>query len=135
MSISVLAAALATQQPTQSSSIEGLWHSPGGNSTISIASCGSTFCGTVAWASQKAQKDAAKATDQLIGTQLLTDVQQDLKGKWRGRLFIPDKNMRVIAKLQPVGQDQLKVSGCAAGRSLCKSTLWTRFDEPLPVSD
>jgi uncharacterized protein (DUF2147 family) len=50
-------------------------------------------------------------------------------------LFIPDKNMRVTAKLQLVGQTQLRVSGCLTGKSLCKSDLWTRTDEPLPSSD
>lgn len=135
MSALLLAATLAAQA-SSSSSIEGFWRSPGGSSIISIASCGSTvFCGTVAWASTKAQKDAAKTTAQLVGTELLTNVQQDSKGRWQGKLFIPDKNMRVTAKLQPTSEGQLRVSGCAAGKSLCKSTLWTRFDGPLPTSD
>jgi uncharacterized protein (DUF2147 family) len=131
--IALILVALATQTPT-SPSIEGRWRSPGGNSIIEIAACGERRCGTVAWASAKAKHDSRKATDQLIGTQLLTGLQQDPKGFWRGKLFIPDKNMRVTAKLQLVG-DQLKVSGCAAGRALCKSTLWTRADGPLPESD
>lgn len=131
----VLAAQTAPQMPSMPS-IEGLWRSPGGNSIISIAPCGSAaFCGTVAWASLKARKDAAKTTDQLVGTELLTNVQQDSKGRWQGKLFIPDKNMRVTAKLQPISPGELNVSGCAAGRSLCKSALWTRFDGPLPTSD
>ena len=134
MSALLLAATLAAQVP--STSIEGLWRSPGGSSIISIASCGTTiFCGTVALASAKAQRDAAKTTAQLVGTQLLTNVRQDSKGRWHGKLFIPDKNMRVTAKLQPISPGQLRVSGCAAGKSLCKSALWTRFDGPLPTSD
>ncbi len=133
-----IAAALAVQATSQTppatspqTSIEGLWRSPGGNSIISITPCGSSLCGTVAWASEKAKKDSAKATEQLVGTQLLTDLQQDAKG-WHGKLFIPDKNMRVTAKIQLVSPQQLKVSGCAAGKSLCKSALWTRTNEPLP---
>jgi uncharacterized protein (DUF2147 family) len=134
MSALLLAATLAAQVPP--TSIEGLWRSPGGSSIISIASCGTTiFCGTVAWASAKAQRDAAKTTAQLVGTQLLTNVRQDSKGRWHGKLFIPDKNMRVTAKLQPISPGQLRISGCAAGKSLCKSALWTRFDGPLPTSD
>ena len=134
MSALLLAATLAAQVP--STSIEGLWRSPGGSSIISIASCGTTiFCGTVAGASAKAQRDAAKTTAQLVGTPLLTTVRQDSKGRWHGKLFIPDKNMRVTAKLQPISPGQLRVSGCAAGKSLCKSALWTRFDGPLPTSD
>ena len=111
--------------------IEGRWRSPGGNSIIEIAPCGSELCGTVAWASEKAKEDARKSTDQLIGTQLLTGLQEKKPGRWQGKLFIPDRKMRVTAKIQLVGEQQLKVSGCAAG-VICNSQLWNRFDEPLP---
>ena len=127
---------LTAAQGAPQASIEGRWKSPGGNSIIEIAPCGaSNWCGTVAWASASAKQASAKATDQLVGTQLLTDLQQDKDGRWHGKLFIPDKNMRVTAKLQLVSAQQLKVSGCAAGRALCKSALWNRLDGPLPASD
>lgn len=130
----LILAALAAQ-PSPPPSIEGRWKSPGGNSIIEIAACGTNRCGTVAWASAKAKQDSRKATDQLVGTQLLTGLQQDSKGRWRGKLFIPDKNMRVTAKLELISDQQLKVSGCAAGRALCKSALWSRLDGPLPLSE
>jgi len=133
MPIAILVAALAAQNPSPPS-IEGRWKSPGGNSIIEIAACGTSTCGTVAWASAKAKQDSRKVTDQLVGTQLLTGLAQDARGRWHGKLFIPDKNMRVTAKLQLVA-DQLRVSGCAAGKALCKSTLWSRVDGPLPASD
>src|SRR6476659_458603 len=119
MPIAILVAALAAQGPSPPS-IEGRWKSPGGNSIIEIAACGDSRCGTVAWASAKAKQDSRKATDQLIGTQLLTGLKQESKGFWRGKLFIPDKKMRVTAKIELIGDQQLKVSGCAAGRALCK---------------
>lgn len=126
----VLTAAQAAPQAT----IEGQWRSPGGNSIIGIGPCGSTLCGTVVWASEKAKQDARKGTDQLIGAQLLTNLKQKGNG-WQGRLFIPDQNMRATAKLQLISAQQLKVSGCALGKALCKSALWTRVDGPLPGSD
>ena len=43
--------------------------------------------------------------------------------------------MRVTAKIQLVSDQQLRVSGCLAGKSLCRSDLWTRTAEPLPASD
>ena len=129
-----LLAAAAVQGPSDGS-IQGRWKSPGGNSIIDIAPCGSDMCGTVAWASASAKQASAKVTDQLVGTQLLTGLQQDKDGRWVGKLFIPDKNMRVTAKIQLVSAQQLKVSGCAAGRALCKSALWNRLDGPLPASD
>ena len=122
---------MASSAQAQDASIDGRWRSPGGNSIMEIAPCGSDKCGTVAWASDKAKKDAAKATDQLIGTQLLTGLQEKKPGRWQGKLFIPDKNMRVTAKIQLVGAQQLKVSGCAA-KVLCSSQIWNRYDQPLP---
>jgi len=118
----LFAAAAQAAAPT----IEGFWRSPGGNSIIAIAPCAAAMCGTIAWASDQAKKDASKVTDQLVGTKILTGLAKDRKGRWIGKLFIPDKNMRVTAKIDLVGADQLKVSGCAAGKALCKSALWTR---------
>jgi len=128
----VLLAFVAQAAPP--ASIEGQWRSPGGNSIIGVAPCGSSLCGTVLWASARAKQDARKATDQLIGTQILTGLQQK-EDSWQGRLFIPDKNMRVTAKIRLIGEKQLKVAGCALGKSLCKSSLWTRLDGPLPAAN
>jgi uncharacterized protein (DUF2147 family) len=124
LALIALAALLADE-----SSIEGRWRSPGGNSIIDVAPCGSDLCGTVAWASEKAKADARKVTDQLIGTQILTQLEEKKPGRWQGRLYIPDKNMRVTAKIQLAGPQQLKVSGCVV---ICKSETWNRFDDPLP---
>ena len=111
--------------------IEGRWRSPGGNTIIEIGPCGSAFCGTVAWASEKSKKAAAKTTPQLVGSQLITGLQEKKPGRWHGKLFIPDKNMRVTAKIQLVSADQLKVGGCAAG-VICSSEIWKKVDDPLP---
>jgi uncharacterized protein (DUF2147 family) len=125
--------AMALQAAAQSS-IQGTWRSPGGNSIITIAPCGSALCGTVVWASEKAKQDARKGTGQLIGAQLLTNVVPRGNG-WQGRLFIPDQNIRATGKIQMVSAQLIKVSGCALGKALCKSSLWTRFDGPLPASN
>jgi uncharacterized protein (DUF2147 family) len=122
---------LLASSPLAAADIEGRWRSPGGNSIIEIAPCGSDLCGTVAWASEKAKKDAAKATNDLVGTQLLTGLQEKKPGRWQGRLFIPDKNMRVSAKIQLASPSQLKVSGCAA-KVICSSQLWNKYDGALP---
>jgi len=130
-----LIAALALQVAVSpaSSPLDGVWRSPGGNSIIKIASCGDNPCGTVVWATDKAKKDSSKTTDQLVGTQLLIGLQQDKKGRWQGKLFIPDKNMRVTAKVERLNDQQLKVSGCAAGKALCKAAIWTAFTSDLPA--
>lgn len=132
MTLAILLALAA--QATPKASIEGQWRSPGGNSIIGVAPCGSSLCGTVIWASARAKQDARKATEQLVGTQILTGLEQN-GGGWQGRLFIPDKNMRVTAKIRLINEGQLKVAGCALGKSLCKSAVWTRAEGPLPAMD
>ena len=124
---------LLAAQASAAAPIEGLWKSPGGNSIISIGACGSSLCGTVAWASAQAKQASSKTTKQLVGTQLLTNLKQGKDGRWQGKLFIPDKNMRVTAKIERLSDQQLKVSGCAAGKSLCKAAVWTAFMAALPT--
>ena len=131
VSVALLALALA-DAPT---AIEGRWRSPGGNSIIDIAPCGANLCGTVAWASAKAKQDARKTTDKLVGTQILSALKAESDGRWIGRLFVPDRNLRVTAKVQAVSARQMKVSGCAAGKALCKSEVWNRFEGPLPAAE
>ena len=125
-----LLALTAAQAPQPS--IEGHWRSPGGNSIIRIGPCGESLCGTIEWASEKAKQDTRKTVAQLVGAQLLTGLTQDKKGNWQGKLFIPDKNMRVTAKIKLVGEQQLRVSGCAVGKTLCRAAIWTRTDGTLP---
>jgi uncharacterized protein (DUF2147 family) len=135
MAVLALIGALAVQAaaPVATSPLDGTWRSPGGNTIIKIAPCSDSSCGTVVWATDKAKKDASKTTAQLVGAQLLTGLQQDKKGRWAGKLFIPDRNMRVTAKLDRLSLTQLKVSGCAAGKALCKAQLWTAFTGDLPT--
>lgn len=122
-----LAAATASPAP-----IEGHWVNPSKSVIIEIAPCGDALCGTVAWASAKAQQDAKKGTPDLIGTRLLTGLQP--KGSiWQGKLFIPDQRLHATAKIALQGTGQLKVSGCEIG--ICKSQIWSRAGTPLPGSN
>ncbi len=130
----VLAASVilfASAAEAQDAAIDGRWANPDGSVIIDVAPCGAARCGTVAWASDKAKADARKGTDTLVGSDLLTGLEQRKPGHWDGRLFIPDHNMRVRAKIQPIGERQLKVSGCVAA-VLCRSQYWNRSDGPLP---
>ncbi|MEO8618687.1 MAG: DUF2147 domain-containing protein [Sphingomicrobium sp.] len=107
----------------------GRWTNPSGSVTIEIAACGKAYCGTVVAASDKAKADAAKGgTKSLVGTQLLSDFAPSNHGRWKGRIFIPDLNRHPRADISLVDENTLKVRGCAIGRSLCKSQLWTRAD-------
>lgn len=122
-----LVASLLTVQPAPANDVEGHWRNPSGTVVISIASCGDALCGHVQWASDKAKADARDAgTSELVGKQLLSGFTTNGNGRWKGRLFIPDLNHRSNAEIRLLGADRLKVTGCAIGRMLCKSQLWTR---------
>ena len=125
--------ALAAAQEPPAAAIDGRWANPSGSVIIDIAPCGEARCGTVKWASAKAIADARKGTGQLIGSNLLTDLKERKPGQWQGRLFVPDKKVRVKAKITLESENQLKVSGCAI--AICKAQLWSRSAEPLPGSD
>ena len=121
-----LALAIALADP--GSTIEGLWMNPAESVVIAIAPCGETLCGTVVWATEQAKRDARKGTDTLVGSALLTRLKPTGPGRWRGTLFVPDLDRRVTAKVTQKADGELVVSGCAVGRSLCKSQTWDRVD-------
>jgi uncharacterized protein (DUF2147 family) len=122
-----LASAQASPAP-----IQGLWKNPIGSAIIAVAPCGSALCGKVVWASARGQREVARNTSHVVGTTVLTDVQPKGKG-WVGKLFIPDDNIHVSAKLQLLGATQLKLTGCALAGLFCRSQIWTRTEEPLPA--
>jgi uncharacterized protein (DUF2147 family) len=63
---------------------------------------------------------------------VLSDVKRS-DGHWSGNLFVPDDNIHVSAKLQLVGNRELKLTGCALIGLFCRSQLWTRVEPPLPT--
>lgn len=125
---------LAAAQPASRAPIEGLWKNPIGSAIISIAPCGSQLCGKVVWASARGRREVAKTTSQIVGTTVLTGVKPSGSG-WAGRLFIPDDNIHVSAKLQLLSSRELKLTGCGLVGLICRSQIWTRTDEPLPPAD
>ena len=131
--IASLSLALAALQSAQHAPIEGLWKNPIGSAIIAVAPCGGAFCGKVVWASERGQREVAQNTPRVVGTTVLTDVKPRGKG-WAGKLFIPDDNIHVSAKLQLLSATQLKLTGCGLAGLICRSQIWTRAQE-LPASD
>ena len=130
MPIMLLLLALAAAQPAP---IEGYWKNPIGSAVIAVAPCGEALCGKVVWASARGQREVAQTTSHVVGTTVLTDVRR--KGNaWTGKLFIPDDDVHVSAKLQLIDAAKLKLTGCAVAGLLCRSQIWTRTDK-LPSSD
>lgn len=109
--------------------LEGYWRNPSGSVIISIAPCGEAMCGRVEWASDKAVADARKSgTDPLVGVELLSGFMPKGENRWKSRLFVPDLKKASKAEVRQLGPDQIKVTGCAVGRLLCKSQVWTRTE-------
>lgn len=118
--------------PTVAQSIDGRWINPDRTVIVTIAPCGSARCGTVSWASPEAIESAKAGTPNLVGTAVLTGLHPQKSDRWKGRLFIPDRNMRVSAKVDVAGAGSLKVSGCALGGLVCDTQNWTRAPAQNP---
>ena len=125
--------ALAAAQPPAHASVEGLWKNPIGSAIIAVAPCGSVLCGKVVWASARGQSEVAKNEPRIVGTTVLTDVRSKGRG-WTGKLYVPDDNIHVSAKLQLLNASQLKLTGCGLAGLICRSQDWTRVQE-LPAAN
>lgn len=106
----------------------GVWRNPKDNVRVEIRPCGEAACGTVIWATPKAQAKAREAgTASLIGTQVLRDLQLDeSRGVWRGKVFVPELNRNFTGIAEPLDRSRLRAKGCVIGGLFCKSQVWTR---------
>jgi uncharacterized protein (DUF2147 family) len=132
VALASLFALTAAQAPTRAP-VEGYWKNPIGSAIIAIAPCGNLLCGKVVWASARGQREVAKTTSNVVGTTVLTHLAP--KGShWSGNLYIPDDNIHVSAKLQPINAGrQLKLTGCGLMGIICRTQVWTRYEGALPA--
>ena len=105
--------------------IEGKWQNPKDSVIVDVTRCGAgLWCGKVSWASPKARR---KADGRLrVGTQLLSGLKADGQGGYRGRAYVPRRQIHGTAIVRHAGRDALIVKGCTLGGLLCKSQRWTR---------
>ena len=110
-----------TQQPV------GVWRNPRNSVHVRIQPCGRAMCGTVVWASARAQQKArAAGTPSLIGAQLFRQLQPQGSGTWGGRVFIPDQARTVAGTLRVRSPNSVVASGCVVAGLVCRSQTWTR---------
>jgi uncharacterized protein (DUF2147 family) len=126
------ATAIVTAAAAPAASIQGRWVNPDHTVIVAIAPCGGLLCGTVEWATAQAQQDARRGTPQLVGTQILTELQLD-GNIWKGKLFVPDADLHGEGKIEAIADNQLKVEGCEFG--ICKSQVWSKSDGQLPAAE
>lgn len=127
-----LLALAAAQSPV--APIQGLWKNPIGSAIIAIEPCGQSLCGRVVWASQRGQREVASHTKQVVGMTVLSGLRPD-GGHWSGTLYILDDNIQVAARLQPIAQSEMKLTGCALIGLICRTQVWTRTEPPLPRAE
>ena len=119
---------LAAAPAAASTSVEGRWTNPKRSIVIEVGRCGPAWCGTVVWATPKAKAKARKGgTENLVGTRVLSNARPDGNGAYKGRAFVPKRNLRSSATMRQTGPNSMVVEGCALAGLLCKEQRWTRL--------
>ena len=119
---------LAAVPAAAQASVEGRWTNPKRSVVIEVGRCGAAWCGTVVWATPKAKANARKGgTENLIGTRILTGARPVGPNVYKGRGFVPRRNIRSSATIRQTGPNTMVVEGCALAGLLCKEQRWTRI--------
>ncbi|MFL6738416.1 MAG: DUF2147 domain-containing protein [Sphingomicrobium sp.] len=125
--IAILVAASLFASPAAAQALEGQWTNYKRNVVVQVERCGSAFCGRVVQASAKAKEKARRGgTPNLIGTQILTGLTPVGEGRFRGRAFVPKRNIHATATVRQLSDDVMQVQGCVFGGLLCDNERWTR---------
>lgn len=123
----ILSSIALAAAPAQAQALEGKWTNYKKNVVVEVERCGAAYCGRVVQASAKAQEKARKGgTPRLIGTQILTGLKPIGDGKFRGRAFVPKRNLHATATVRQISPNVMQVQGCVLGGLLCDNEKWTR---------
>ena len=122
----MLGALAAPASATAKSPLEGRWKN--GKMEIVIAPCGGELCGTVVKASPKAKAKAQRGSGtDLIGARLIKDIEPAGPNRYKGRVFVADRNIHATGTIRQLNHNQLAVKGCVMA-VLCKSATWDRVN-------
>ncbi len=123
----IVALGLATPAAASAQAIEGQWTNPKKSVVVQVERCGAAYCGRVIEASEKAKANARKGgTPNLIGTQILSGLTPAGNGRYKGKAFVPKRNIHASATVRQVSDNVMQVQGCVLGGLLCDSERWTR---------
>ena len=113
------------------SQLQGSWTNPARSVTVRIGPCGGVLCGRVTAASPHARETAADGgTDRLVGTELISDIEQTGPDSWSAEIFVPDRNVHSNGEISLEGRNYMSVRGCMIGGLVCKEQRWTRVAGP-----
>lgn len=125
--IAIAATLMLVAAPASAQALEGQWTNYKKNVVVEVERCGSAYCGRVVQASARAKEKARRGgTPNLVGTQILTGLKPIGEGRFRGRAFVPKRNIHATATVRQVSDDVMQVQGCVLGGLLCDSERWTR---------
>ena len=114
----------------------GVWTGPKDNVRVAIKSCGTSTCGTVVYASAKAEADARKSgLTTLVGQQLLRDFEPTGHGGMRGKVFVPTLKVTLQGTAEFIDARTMKAKGCVLGGLICKAQVWHRIDAAQTASN
>lgn len=123
----ILIASLLLAAPAGAQELEGRWTNDKRSIVVEVERCGAAYCGKVIQATDKAKEKARKGgTANLIGTQLLTGLTAIGDGRFRGKAFVPKRNIHATAIVRQLSNDEMQVQGCVWGGLLCGREKWTR---------
>jgi uncharacterized protein (DUF2147 family) len=119
---------LAAVPAVAQASVEGRWTNPKRSVVIEVGRCGAAWCGTVVWATPKAKANARKGgTQNLIGTRILSGARPVGPNTYKGKGFVPKRNIYAPATIRQTGPNTMVVEGCALAGLLCKEQRWSRI--------
>ena len=122
-------AALALAGSAAAAPPPGVWANPANTVHVAFQRCGGAVCGTVVWASAKAQADAQRGgTGKLIGARLFRDFVEEAPGRWTGEVFIPDIGRTISGTLTLTDKLTLTGEGCVLPGIGCKAQTWKRIN-------
>jgi len=126
----ILSAALAlgfTGAGFAQDAVEGIWQTEvddGAFAYVTIAPCGSAFCGVI---SRTFNAEGEYASEN-IGRQLVWDMQAANGGKYKsGQIWQPSTDKIFKSKMTLSG-DVLIVKGCVLGGVVCDGQTWNRVN-------
>lgn len=113
--------------------VSGDWLSQDRTAVITIARCGTAYCGRIArilvrdpnWNGRDVNNPDPKLRSRpVVGLAILHGFKPDGAGLAGGRIYDPNSGKTYASKLKLNPDGSLKVSGCIA--FICQSQRWTR---------
>lgn len=121
--------------PVAAQSVTGNWLTEDNRAIVAIGRCGNAICGEIrrvlVATPEEDQRDVnnpdpALRNRPIEGARVLTGFRRDGEAYRGGEIYDPENGRTYGARLELVGANRLKVTGCVLGGIICRSQYWTR---------